>query len=123
MPTFGDTVAARAWPLLKAAQGLQSIVLTTRTAPTLDLTTGAIGATSTTATYDALVLRFMRWEVDGVRVSTTDRRVLLRQADRPTAPSLHSAVTIAGASWEVIGVEARSNEGLWQLQVRQLGVV
>lgn len=122
MPTFGATVAAAAWPALRAAGGLTTVTLTLMTVTT-DYTTGEVTQTLTVETPDALVGPFARLEVDGVRVTAADRRVLVRVADVTLTPTVNMSVTIAGVAWDVIGVGKVSNDGLWELHVRQLGQV
>jgi hypothetical protein len=122
MATFGNDVAARAWPILAAHQGLTAATVTTYGPPTINLTTGVVTRTSTSATYDALLGQFARREVDGAWISSTDHRsVYLRQAEVSTSPSLADTVTIGGIAWEVLGVGLASNGGLWKLEVRRIG--
>jgi len=122
MATFGAKVTAAVWPVLKAQGGLTSITMTV-IETSIDHTTGEVTQTFAVATPDALVGPFARQEVDGVRVTSADRRVLVRKADVTLTPTVNMSLTIAGVVWDVIGVSSVSNDGLWELHVRQLGQV
>jgi hypothetical protein len=120
--TFGASVAARMWPILKAAHGLTVVTLRTATGTVIDPVTGDVTETVTTVTVDGKVSPFRPDEVDGVRVTAADKKVLVQKADVPTPPLLNTDVTIDNGVWHLQAPpETVSNDGLWSLHIRRVG--
>ena len=63
-------------------------------------------------------------EIDNVRITNLDRKVLIQHSAIATAPAVTSTVLISGQVWSMQSPpELVANEGLWQLHVRQVGQV
>lgn len=125
MPAFGVGIVADIWRELDAAQALTTVVITTQTGSSTDYTTGVITPTAPVVeTVQALVGPFQPEEVDGLRITNLDRKVLIEAADLVTVPVVLSTVVFGGATWSMQAPpEPVSNDGLWQLHVRQVGQV
>jgi hypothetical protein len=124
MPTFGPTVAAAAWPVLRAIGGLTPAIFTTVTHGPPDYETGQIPRTTTEDTVDAKVSPFLPDEVDGLSVTVADKKVLVLQADLTSRPTLLTTITLDGVPWALQAPpESVSNDGLWRFHVRRIGDV
>jgi hypothetical protein len=124
MASFGAAVAGAAWPVLRAVGGLTSVTLTTVTGSTTDYTTGQITETVMTETVEAKVGPFRPDEIDTLRMTVADKKVLIPQAALSVTPTVRSTVTMDGLPWALQAPpELVSNGGLWQLHVRRIGDV
>lgn len=123
MPTFGARAAAAAWPMLRRAGGLTEVTLTEVTITT-NTTTGEVTRALVSETVDAKISPFRPDEVDGVRITAHDRKVLVQQADVVNIPTLDTQITFGGETWHMQSPpEPVSNDGLWLLHVRRVGEV
>ena len=124
MSTFGQDLAEAIWSGWEDGDALTPVTMTTQTGETIDHTTGEITPVVLLTTVEALVSAFRPDELDNVRVTNIDRKVLIRHSDLTTPPAVTSTVLIHGESWSMQSPpELVANEGLWQLHVRQVGQV
>lgn len=123
MPAFGVGVTDRVWRVLRSQRALTTVTFTAVGEPVIDPTTGDVTRITTTETPEALLTRYGQQEVDGVRITARDRKLLIPQSELTVDPEVVSTVTIAGAVWDVIDVQEVNNSGAWELQVRQVGEV
>lgn len=93
-----------------------------RPLPTYDPMTGDVVAPPA-ALYEVSVLvsQYRQEDIDGVRVLASDRRLCVRQAELPVAPSVRDRVDVGGTLWQVLQL-AQDAAGLtWQCQGRAEG--
>lgn len=93
-----------------------------RPLPTYDPQTGDVTAPPA-ALYEVscLVSQYRRDDIDGVRVLSTDRKICVRQAALPVAPSVRDRIDVGGTLWLVVSL-AQDAAGLtWSAQGRAEG--
>lgn len=93
-----------------------------RALPVYDPVTGDVVAPPA-ALYEVSVLvsQYSREEIDGVRILATDRRLCVRQAELPVAPTVRDRLDVGGTLWSVQQL-AQDAAGLtWQIQGRAEG--
>ena len=123
MAQFGTDVTDAIWKELDAFQALTTATLNILGPESIDPTTGAITQTTTSDSVDGLLSAYRREEIDGVHVTTADRKLLYPKSESPIDPNLLSTVTIASVTWEVADVQEVNNGGAWALQLRRVGHV
>lgn len=93
-----------------------------RPLPTYDPLSGDVIAPPA-ALYEVSVLvsQYSREEIDGTRILATDRRLCVRQAELPVAPSVRDRIDVGGTVWALVQI-AQDAAGLtWMCQGRAEG--
>lgn len=93
-----------------------------RPLPTYDPVTGDVIAPPA-ALYEVSVLvsQYTREEIDGVRILSTDRRLCVRQAELPVAPTVRDRIDVGGTLWQVLQLGQDAAGLTWQCQARAEG--
>lgn len=87
--------------------------------PSYNATTGAVTRSSVTHTFNALIIKYERNEIDGVNVLATDGKMIFPQSRLLTTPTTTDTFTISGVSWEIKSVEQDAANATWTIQIRR----
>lgn len=103
---FGATNAPQAMAIRRATVGAYNPV------------TGTATATTTDYACTGIVTTYGQREVDGTSILTTDRKVIIPQAELSISPTTADKAVIGGAAKAIIHVGQDAVGATWVLQVR-----
>lgn len=87
--------------------------------PTYNATTGAITYSSTSYSFNSLIVKYERNEIDGSNVIATDSKMIFPQSRLAVTPKTTDTFTISGATWEIKSIDQDPASATWTIQIRR----
>ncbi len=87
--------------------------------PTYDPATGIMTATTTSQTFNALIVNYERDETDGQNVLLTDAKIIFPQSRITGTPITTDTLTIDTVSWDIKNVITDPADATWTIQARR----
>jgi len=118
LKTAIQSAALAAFKVAASLEKSVSIVKNTGN-PTYDPATGIMTATTTSQSFNALIVRYERDEVDGQNVLLTDSKIIFPQSMITGTPLTTDTITIDSVSWDIKNVMPDAADATWTIQARR----
>lgn len=87
--------------------------------PTYNATTGAITYSSTSYSFNSIIVKYERNEIDGTNVLTTDSKMIFPQTRVSVTPKTTDTITISSVTWEIKSIDQDPASATWTIQIRK----